>query len=119
GNDYLDSCYGTDIVYGGYDDDYLTVVDGEGGDVAYGEDGYDVAYGDPDGYGGSSDYLDAEETYPGGQDGEALFGGTDRVILDAALSPDSPFTYRGLQDQRTLRRWRELLWFYTEWQEAS
>ena len=39
------------------------------------------------------------------------------MVLDAERIPAEELIYGGLQDARTLARWRELLWFYTEWLE--
>lgn len=120
GDDYLDSGYGLDRLWGQGGNDYLNVVDGYADDWAIGGDGYDYAWGDPDGYGGSIDYLDAEVTYPGGGGGgggESATGGGDLLGADVLTMPGDELIYGGLQDADTLARWRETLWFYLEWQK--
>ena len=109
GEDYLDGGYGVDELYGGDGDDYLNVVDWEGGDTAYGEEGYDIAYGD---YG---DSMDAEYIYYSGGGGESAGGGAGPLVLGAVKMPAEDLIYGGLQDPRTLARWRETLWFYLDW----
>jgi Ca2+-binding RTX toxin-like protein len=108
GNDYLDSGFGTDSLYGDDGDDFLTVVDDEGGDTAQGGYGYDTAYGD------QGDTLDAEQVY---YPGDRLGGDEGATGLAADDPLAAELVYGGLQDAKTLRRWRELLWFYTEWQK--
>jgi len=113
GSDYLDSGYGVDSLSGDEGDDFLLVVDGYGGDKAYGGDGYDIAFGD---YG---DDLDAEEPhyYGGYGGGDSLAGGGDPLAIGPANTSADELVYGGLQDAKTLQRWRELLSVYTEWQK--
>jgi len=103
GGDYLESGYGVDDLWGEEGDDYLSVFDGEGDDTAYGGYGYDYAYGD---YG---DVMDAEEVYEYGE-GARRAAAADGYPLTAEES-----IYAALQDQKSLQLWRELLWFYLEW----
>ena len=41
----------------------------------------------------------------------------DPVILTTEDTSLDEVIYGGLQDPKTLQRWRELLWFYLEWQK--
>jgi len=110
GDDYLDSGFGVDSLWGEDGNDFLNVVDGAADDSAYGCGGYDTAYGD---YG---DAIDAEQVYYPGR-GLAAGGEGDAALLADKGPLTGDLIYGGLQDAKTLQRWRELLWFYTEWQK--